>query len=342
LLDFLFERQLKQLRSTSGAGIEVAGELNRPRPTEEVSHAQPVAVTPGSSRQVQLQPEGKRSFSIEEVAAFIAGGNIPPNVQSEVNRTYAVPEGSGSQPSWIQPPPLQDSNWQAAFTGLSLSDNRGAVVNSVYNRQQPISQAYPLLAQDSARVSSPSCLAYPQLAQATSPSGLAYPQLAQATSPPSLAYPQLAQAISPSSLAYPQLAQGLARGSSPSCLAYPHLAQGVSRDACLPIYSAQNSSIAGRQTTSGSDVFGRNTLKDLLGINEYQQSFLGKGLYLPVNFCLHVRGSRSDEEELLSTPSGSKLVWTSNSNKKITPEKLSHGLFLGANARILARIVPNL
>jgi hypothetical protein len=63
---------------------------------------------------------------------------------------------------------------------------------------------------------------------------------------------------------------------------------------------------------------------------------------LPVNFCSHVRGSRSEEEELLQTPGGSKLLLTHAGSKKIVPEKLNQGLFFGANARILARLVPNL
>jgi hypothetical protein len=356
-----FERQLKTLREGNPevCGIQVTPDLQRSRPTEQVSQAVPVVEIPRNTAQVvgASLPEGKTSFSLEEVAAFIAGGNIPPNVQVEVNRSHALPptDGVATSPSWIQPPSVGSSNLVAAFEGLNLADNRGLVQNGVYSRQQPISQAYPLLAQGNSRVPTsqdarlqPISQAYPLLAQDNShfgsSSGVPVSQDAR-LQPISQAYPLLAQDnfqfASPSRLAYPQLAQ--VRAPSPSCLAYPQLAQGNSRESCLPIYSAQNSGSASRQNpwSPSTDVFGRNSLKDLLGINDCQQTCLGE-LFLPVNFCSHVRGSRSEEEELLSTPGGSKLVWTSNSNKKITPEKLSHGLFLGANARILARIVPNL
>jgi hypothetical protein len=80
--------------------------------------------------------------------------------------------------------------------------------------------------------------------------------------------------------------------------------------------------------------------QDLLSVNEYSPR-TGEALYLPCNFVSHVRGtSRVEEEELLQTTNGSKLVLSQS--KKILPEKLSYGLFFGANARILARIVPNL
>jgi hypothetical protein len=66
-------------------------------------------------------------------------------------------------------------------------------------------------------------------------------------------------------------------------------------------------------------------------------------LYLPVNFVSHFRGAglHGDDEELLKTESGTKL-YLSNSPKKLDPEKLNQGLFLGANAIILARLIPNL
>ena len=65
-------------------------------------------------------------------------------------------------------------------------------------------------------------------------------------------------------------------------------------------------------------------------------------LAISPNFVSHVRGaSRGEDEELLKTEGGTSL-YLGNSPRKITPEKLNAGLFLGANARILARIIPNL
>jgi hypothetical protein len=88
-----------------------------------------------------------------------------------------------------------------------------------------------------------------------------------------------------------------------------------------------------------------SVLRDFSNINSIPRMPAGEGLlYLPVNFVSHVRGSGSrgaEDEELLKTESGAKLYFA-NSPKKIGPEKLTQGLFFGANARILARIIPNL
>jgi hypothetical protein len=88
-----------------------------------------------------------------------------------------------------------------------------------------------------------------------------------------------------------------------------------------------------------------SVLRDYGNINNLPRMPAGEGLlYLPVNFLSHIRGSGtrgSEDEELLKTESGSKLYFA-HSPKKIGPEKLTQGLFFGANARILARIIPNL
>jgi hypothetical protein len=87
------------------------------------------------------------------------------------------------------------------------------------------------------------------------------------------------------------------------------------------------------------------SLHDLLSINEHNQNFSrqGESLFLPCNFVSHVRGStRSEDEELLTTVNGSKLYLSNANQRKVAPEKLSYGLFFGANARILARLIPNL
>ena len=55
-----------------------------------------------------------------------------------------------------------------------------------------------------------------------------------------------------------------------------------------------------------------------------------------------MRGHRSEDEEILCTENGTKLLLSNPNNKKVTPDKLNQGLFLGANARILACIIPNL
>jgi hypothetical protein len=87
-----------------------------------------------------------------------------------------------------------------------------------------------------------------------------------------------------------------------------------------------------------------SVLRDYSSLNNLSRLPAGEGLlYLPVNFLSHVRGSgsRTEDEELLQTESGAKLYFGSGS-RKIGPEKLNQGLFFRANARILARLIPNL
>jgi hypothetical protein len=121
----------------------------------------------------------------------------------------------------------------------------------------------------------------------------------------------------------------------------------------VPVYSPQRPAfVPGRLSQTPrdqglqqySDGFQSASLHDLLAINEnnFALNRPGDNLYLPCNFVSHIRGSsRSEEEELLTTVSGSKL-YLSSPNRKIQPEKLSYGLFFGANAQILARLIPNL
>jgi hypothetical protein len=68
----------------------------------------------------------------------------------------------------------------------------------------------------------------------------------------------------------------------------------------------------------------------------------GEDLFLPVNLFSHLKGHRSEDEELACTEGGTKLYVGTGAGKKVTPDKLNQGLFLGANARILSRIIPNI
>jgi hypothetical protein len=89
-----------------------------------------------------------------------------------------------------------------------------------------------------------------------------------------------------------------------------------------------------------------SVLRDYSNINSIPQMSAGEGqLFLPVNFISHIRGSgsRAEDEELMKTESGASIyLSTANSSRKVVPEKLNQGLFFGANARILARLIPNL
>jgi hypothetical protein len=120
----------------------------------------------------------------------------------------------------------------------------------------------------------------------------------------------------------------------------------------IPVYSPQRPAFVPSRLTAAvadpslqqfGDQYHTASLHDLLTINECNAGVgrQGEQLFLPCNFVSHVRGStRTDDEELLTTVSGSKLYLSNN--RKVAPEKLSYGLFFGANARILARLIPNL
>jgi hypothetical protein len=86
-------------------------------------------------------------------------------------------------------------------------------------------------------------------------------------------------------------------------------------------------------------------LRDYSSINTLNPRLQGETqLFLPVNFISHIRGSglhHDDDEELLKTENGSKLYFA-NESRKVHPDKLNQGLFLGANAQILAVMIPNL
>jgi hypothetical protein len=123
----------------------------------------------------------------------------------------------------------------------------------------------------------------------------------------------------------------------------------------IPVYSPPSAPyIPGRMATTQTLAqdprlnylcggYQQSALRDYMSVNDCGQSVNRPGenaLYLPINFISHLRGHRSDDEELFQTPGSSKLI-LSNSPKKVEPEKLTQGLFFGANARILARMIPN-
>ena len=91
-----------------------------------------------------------------------------------------------------------------------------------------------------------------------------------------------------------------------------------------------------------ADGYQQQSMRDLLSLNEYNPALGYQGeqpLYLPVNFISHLRGHRNEDEELIKTDGGASL-YLGFGNKKIQPDKLTQGLFFGANARILARMLP--
>jgi hypothetical protein len=84
-----------------------------------------------------------------------------------------------------------------------------------------------------------------------------------------------------------------------------------------------------------SDV--RDLMRDLLNIDTTTTNSRGEKALLPVNFLLCVRGSQ-DSDEVIHSGKGLNLVLHA-SNKRVSAEKLSVGQWVGANARILEKLI---
>jgi hypothetical protein len=107
-----FEKALFLLRSSRKAVIDTSEVI-----VEQNGHVQlPVTENPSPQAtaqvgQVGVPVQSQASFTLEEVATFIAGGVVPPNVQFAVNnvhtgllRTQPLSGGQPSLPSSLQPP----------------------------------------------------------------------------------------------------------------------------------------------------------------------------------------------------------------------------------------------
>jgi hypothetical protein len=86
-----------------------------------------------------------------------------------------------------------------------------------------------------------------------------------------------------------------------------------------------------------SDV--RELMRDLLNIDTTATNSRGEKALLPVNFLSCVRGSQ-DSDEVIHSGKGLNLVLHA-SNKRVSAEKLSVGQWVGANARILEKLISS-
>jgi hypothetical protein len=222
----------------------------------------------------------KTQFSIDEVAAFLAGQAIPAELQASMNvirGTQALVPGTSTDPTTFQRPNLNlhGPQFQTAISGLQTPQRA------------------------------------PNLATYCRPAPFLQPRYPAATG----FQPSTVPIYSPSATPY------------------------------MPgRFNTQTSGNQDHQLQQWSEGYQRTALRDLLTINECGQYIANPGeapLYLPINFVSHLRGNRVDDEEILQTSSGSKL-YLSQGSKKISPDKLTQGLFFGANARIVSRMIPNL
>jgi len=229
--------------------------------TPGIPHPGPQAS--GDAVPLQAQASQHKSFTLEEVAGFLAGESLPSALNDVLNCR---------QPNIASREPAQSDVSRQIYDA-----NAAAILNPAINTAHAYSHP---------------CGVQPYAQAGIQP---LYPT--QLPSLPGYSPPQQAQV--------------------PSRLS---IAQGANQ-------SAYHASV----------------LRDYANINALNPRTQGENqLYLPVNFISHIRGSGShDDEELCKTESGSK-IYLANSPRKIQPDKLNQGLFLGANARILARMIPNL
>lgn len=107
------------------------------------------------------------------------------------------------------------------------------------------------------------------------------------------------------------------------------MAQGVSNTSL--------SSQLGHATTSVNDV--REMMRDLLCLDELPLNSRGEKALLPINFLSCIRGTQ-DKDEVLHSGKSMNLVLQS-STKRVTPEKLTVGQWIGANSRILDKLISS-
>jgi hypothetical protein len=266
-----------------------------------------------NSQETPVTAGQKSSFTVEEVARFLAGNTVPTNVQASMVTGQSL---QLNQPPTANLPTL------------------GAVNQVGYSARLP----YPPV-DNYSNLSFPRCPPFDNYRAPVAYQGQGQGQVQVQ-----------GQGQGQGLHYYPwQSANGDGYQGNAQQQPYPYMQPNYNIHGTVPLYSPyRHPFVPGRlantnslsrdqhlQTLSAG--YQSHGMHALLGVNEYNPR-TGEALFLPCNFVSHVRGTlRVEEEELLQTTNGTK-----SQSKKILPEKLSYGLFFGANARILARLIPNL
>ena len=271
------EQKASESSDSSGVQSTVGG---RSSPSVQASQAQPLIQA--SQAQLSSSTVQGQQFGIAEVAAFLAGRQVPPELNAALNALPALSTRSDGQPLNVSGQ-LVACPTQPDIPGLFAASGDSSLHQARYDRHLPyLPPAVPNAFQQG------------------------YPGQLPSYMPPLL-------------------------GSQSSVPTRMSTTQSLSRDQQLQQH------YAGYQNS---------VLRDYSNINGICRMSAGEGqLFLPVNFVSHIRGSgsRTEDEELMKTESGASLyLSTSNTSRKVLPEKLNQGLFFGANARILARLIPSL
>jgi hypothetical protein len=96
-------------------------------------------------------------------------------------------------------------------------------------------------------------------------------------------------------------------------------------------------SLLSRPASAISEV--RELMCDLLNLDDLPVNDRGEKVLLPINFLSSIRGTQ-DKDEVLHSGKGINLV-LQVSNKRVTPDKLSAGQWIGANSRILDKLITS-
>lgn len=96
-------------------------------------------------------------------------------------------------------------------------------------------------------------------------------------------------------------------------------------------------SLLGRPSSAISEV--RDLMRDLLCLDDTTLNSRGEKAFLPVNFLSCIRGTQ-DKDEIIHSGRGLNLVLQSTT-KRVTPDKLSFGQWISANARILDKLISS-
>jgi hypothetical protein len=273
-------------------------------------------VIPAVGVEGQLPETLQSQFSLSDVAGFLAGRPIPENLQQQiVNLGHA--EVIGARNSNLNIPP---ANINVPPPSLKGYVGVGVGANPALHPSLP-----------------------PSLQNAFA--GLGFYDHSSVPSydrvQPSLQHPQTYTSGQPSySSPQGQVHQQSFAGNIPS---YSSPLSQVQQQSYLPsrlntVQSLSRDSYLQDQAVG----YHQSSLRDNQFLNSCLPVRPGEDLFLPVNFCSHLKGHRSEDEELACTEGGTKLYLGSGAGKKVTPDKLNQGLFLGANARILSRIIPNI
>jgi hypothetical protein len=101
---------------------------------------------------------------------------------------------------------------------------------------------------------------------------------------------------------------------------------------------ASLASLLAPSTASSSNEI-RDLMRDLLNVDSSTTNSRGEKALLPINFLSCVRGSQ-DSDEVIHSGKGLNLVLQA-SNKRVSPEKLTVGQWVGANSRILEKLISS-